>query len=102
MNIISPTKTLRNCIAKENNKIDYTERTAEIELRKNMNMLLFHNSVQNFLRLENSTEEIKLDFNAFLHTNIQKDDQLNLNSNQLYFSDVFYLEMQFESKKKLL
>ena len=96
MNMISPSKTFRNCMTNENPKIENMEKKAEIEFKKNMNLLLFHNSIQNFLSLDNSTEEIKIDFNVFLaQTN---EEQINLNSNKLFFSDIYFLEMQFESK----
>ena len=39
--------------------------TPEIEMRKNLSLLLFHSAIQNFLRLENSSEEIQIDYNFF-------------------------------------
>lgn len=98
MNIISPSKTFRNCMANENSRMENMETNAELEFKKNMNFLLFHNSIQNFLRLDNSTEEIKIDLNVFLHQTSVKELEINLNSNKIFFSDINFLEMQFESK----
>jgi hypothetical protein len=85
-------------MANENSRIENMEKNAELEFKKNMNLLLFHNSIQNFLRLDNSTEEIKIDFNAFLLSNSQEEEKIHLKSNKVFFSDIHYLEMQFESK----
>lgn len=101
MNFISPLKAFKNIIDRENenSRIENLEKNTEQEFQRNMNLLLFQNSIQNFLRLDNSTEEIKIDFNAFLTNfpNIENNNQFIEDPKSIFFSDIYYFEMEFES-----
>jgi len=101
MNFISPLKAFKNCIniENENSRIENLEKNAEQEFQRNMNLLLFHSSIQNFLRLDNSTEEIKIDFSAFLTNFPNKDINIEFidDPKSIFFSDIYYFETEFES-----
>ncbi len=101
MNFFSPSKNLKNSILKENeiNRIDVIENNSKIEFKKNMNILLFHNSIQKFLRLDNSTEQINIDFSVFLINTDNIEDEINqiFADKSFFAADVYFFEKEFES-----
>ncbi len=86
-----------------------------IDLR-NCNLILFRNSIRNFLQLQNSTEEISFNFLLHLQPDLNKikenesfiiEDIINNNINpsiftNLFFTDLYFFVDEFKGKKFFL
>ena len=108
MNFTSPLKSNYNEL--ENNF--YNDITKSIynpdhKIKKNIDFLLFHSQVQNFLKLQGSTEEILQDYQLrsdiqnFLINKIEKTRSQEKNDYN-FFPDLFFFKKNFESKKFLI
>lgn len=106
MNFISANapNTLQNNFPNYNNHQNTNinsgqESDEENAFKRNINFILFHSSIQNFLRIENSTEDISFDFNNYFFTQNTSPNLIDNKNIQNNFSvDLLFLKGQFESK----